>query len=200
MPHCEICKQPDCHENIGWPCKKCTKDNGGVWKGMIVDGDPSSNRYILRPYREIIHMATAVMWSLRSTCKRAQCGAVITTHDMKQVLSVGYNGPGAGLPDDRCRGTEGQCGCLHAETNAILRANPGVNRVLFTTSAPCEQCAQHILGTEISRVIYLRMYRDSMGLNLLEGKVKIEKIDPNEIASFLSQSEKSLPLTLKQLD
>ena len=123
-----------------------------------------------RPEREYIHMATAIIWGQRSTCKRPnrKIGAVITTEDMTQVLSVAYNGPAKGLPNDACRNTENSCGCLHAETNAIAKVNSTIqNKILFVTMQPCEMCASLIAQANIKKVYYLDNYRNTDGLKIL---------------------------------
>lgn len=123
-----------------------------------------------RPSREGIHMATAVAWSKRSLCKRLQVGAVITTPDMRQILSVGYNGPAMGLPHNRCREKEvGNCGCLHAEDNAIVKVDGSIpNKIMFVTESPCEMCAQRIIQANIVEVIYLGKYRTELGMEILK--------------------------------
>lgn len=49
-----------------------------------------------RPSRDIVLMATAGVWSQRSTCSRAHVGAVIAT-DTGRILMTGYNGAPAGM-------------------------------------------------------------------------------------------------------
>lgn len=122
-----------------------------------------------RTSREAIHMQTALMWSSRSLCSRLKVGAVITTPDMRRVLSIGYNGPARGLPHDRCQSNKpGACGCLHAEDNAIAQVDSTVpDKILFVTHQPCEQCAQRIIQAGISKVFYSMTYRSDVGATLL---------------------------------
>jgi len=125
-----------------------------------------------RPSRERIHMSTAYLWGLRSTCKRPnrKIGAVITTGDMTQILAIGYNGPAKGLPNDYCRGSKeiGTCGCLHAEMNAIAKVDSTItDKVLFVTMSPCEMCASLIAQANIKKVWYLHDYRNSDGQKIL---------------------------------
>jgi len=54
-----------------------------------------------RPTFEQVYMDFAIAISRRSTCKRLQVGAVITTTDFRKVLAIGYNGNASGLPN-RC--------------------------------------------------------------------------------------------------
>lgn len=121
-----------------------------------------------RPSRESIHMQTAHLWSLRSQDPRLKVGAVITSHDMRRVLSVGYNGPAKGLPPEFIRNEPGNSGCLHAEDNAIAYVDSTVeNKVMFITHSPCEMCAQRIINANISTVYYSISYRDTVGINIL---------------------------------
>ncbi|KKL98133.1 hypothetical protein LCGC14_1827500 [marine sediment metagenome] len=121
-----------------------------------------------RPTRELIHMSTAGIWAKRSLCTRGQAGTVITTEDMRRVLSIGYNGPAKGLPHDRCNGEKGKCGCLHAEDNAIAALDSTITKKsLFTTMSPCVMCAQRIIQAGIGRVYFWEQYRTHEGLSVL---------------------------------
>ena len=89
----------------------------------------------------------AVFWRLAcdlaslSCCKRARVGCVVVPGDMTEVVAIGYNGPPAGEPNDSCRGTEGSCGCVHAEGNAVSKLRGGAGLVMVTTTLQCEHCA-----------------------------------------------------------
>jgi len=121
-----------------------------------------------RPSRESLHMKTALMWANRSLCKRLRVGAVITSGDMKRILSIGYNGPAKGLSHDSCSGIQGNCGCLHAEENAILALRSFENEmIMFTTVFPCKMCAQRIVQAGICKVIFLSEYRNGDGGDVL---------------------------------
>lgn len=121
----------------------------------------------MRPTRETIHMATAFLWADRSTCKRAQRGAIITDANMRRVLSIGYNGPAKQLSNDRCSGKEGSCGCLHAEDNAINFVDSTISdKVIFCTCLPCEMCAQRILNSNITKVYFAERYRTNTAIEI----------------------------------
>jgi len=149
-----------------------------------------------RPSRELLHMMTAVHWSLRSVCKRpgGQVGCVITSGDLRRILSFGYNGPAKGLDNNYCRNKTGACGCLHAEDNAItFLRDPDQDPILFSTCAPCENCAQRIVQAGISKVYFLRPYRDTIGLNVLDQcRVRHEQMqlsaDLNTMVAWLRAS------------
>jgi len=142
-----------------------------------------------RPEREIIHMTTAILWGQRSTCKRdnRKIGAVITSDDMTQVLALGYNGPAKGLPNDSCRNTEGNCGCLHAEMNAIAKVNNTIeDKILFVTMQPCEMCASLIAQANIWKVYYLNDYRNNDGLKILSDcGIQYDQIDMRPIVDLM---------------
>ncbi len=117
---------------------------------------------------EEVYMRMAEELAKRSTCARLQVGSVITTSDLTQVLGIGYNGNARGLPN-RCDSSEpGNCGCLHSEQNALIKAGaqlPG--KVMFVSASPCVMCAKMIINANVGRVYYRQAYRDPAGLNVL---------------------------------
>lgn len=100
----------------------------------------------------------------RSTCKRLQVGAVITDVDHLTVLGIGYNGNARGLPNTCDSDVPGQCGCIHAELNALIKAPGIVAKHLFCSDAPCVACAKAAINANVTRVFYRRVYRDNRGL------------------------------------
>lgn len=123
-----------------------------------------------RPRREHLHMKTALLWAMRSTCKRPdrKVGCVITTGDMSQVLAFGYNGPPKGRPNDSCNEQEG-CDCVHAEINALLKCDGRIeNKMMFVTLEPCLACANAIVQAGVKKVYYLNEYRNHDGLERLK--------------------------------
>jgi dCMP deaminase len=65
-----------------------------------------------------------------------------------------------------CRAT------THAEANALaFAARQGISTAggaLFTTVSPCETCAKYLIAAGIKDVHYLREYRDTTGIKLLD--------------------------------
>jgi dCMP deaminase len=114
-------------------------------------------------------MRFALLLAARSTCARAQVGCVITDAEGLQVLGIGYNGNAATLPNSCDQPNEpGNCGCLHAELNALLKAPGAVKgKVLYTTTAPCVRCAKAIINGGVAQVYYAQAYRDGGGLAFL---------------------------------
>lgn len=100
--------------------------------------------------------ATAVAEA--SPCNRAAVGCVLTTLDL-QVISYGYNGVAAGLPNTCLRHGEeavGNCGCVHAEQNAVAKAGqPDVPKIAFITMPPCERCASLLVNAGVVLVVYI---------------------------------------------
>ena len=104
-----------------------------------------------------------------SSCKRAQVGAIVFPRDFSEVLAIGYNGPPAGLSNNRCSNIQGQCGCVHAEANAIAKLTTRDDGlVLLCTTSPCVQCAGLIINSRrIAVVDFIISYRQSAGLDML---------------------------------
>ena len=106
-----------------------------------------------------------------STCKRNQCGAIIFPEDFTGVKSIGYNGPPRGVHNNSCTEVEGDCGCVHTETNAVIKFGFFEDRreyFLYSTTAPCKSCAGVILNCPpITTVIYDKPYRNDLGVELL---------------------------------
>lgn len=123
-----------------------------------------------RPSFNDIYMDLAVMLSQRSTCSRKKVGCVVVSYDNQRVLAIGYNGSWSGGPNSCDSDEPGNCGCLHAEDNALIKLNYNDNcgKVLYTTMSPCSLCAKRIINAGIDMVIYLEKYRKTDGLDILE--------------------------------
>jgi len=133
----------------------------------------------IRLTREQIHMTTALLWGQRSTCKRLKVGCVITTSDMKRILSIGYNGSPTPMSNDSCKNTEGNCQCLHAEQNAIAMVDGTIpDKVAFITTYPCLSCANLLVQANITKVFYCKDYRNHIGIERLkECNITVIKMD-----------------------
>lgn len=105
----------------------------------------------------------------RSTCSRLSVGAIITNWEMTSIVSMGYNGAARGLKNGCARPDDtGNCGCLHAEENALIKAPYGTGPLMmFCTHMPCPNCAQRIINSDIKRVVYGAKYRDDTGAAML---------------------------------
>lgn len=132
-----------------------------------------------RPSFEKMCMNVAEAISQRSTCNRRRVGAVLVSEDYHRIYSWGYNG-GVRKQKTSCNKTEGACGCVHAEQNLLhrLSAFDGLKKYLFTTTAPCENCAKYIANCGfIDKVFYKEAYRSSEGLKVLKrSKIPFKRI------------------------
>lgn len=142
-------------------------------------------------------ISVAFTVSKRSTCSRANIGAVIAT-PKGVILSTGYNGSISGMPHcnhdcecnesfimDRLIGFSEKVhsescpahpnnGCqiaVHAEANAIyFAARNGVSTegaILYGTMEPCKKCAEAIIQAGIVECVYELEYRIHAGIELL---------------------------------
>lgn len=155
-----------------------------------------------RPSIEETLLEIAATVSKRGTCSRRQNGAVIAD-SKGVVLSTGYNGSLSGFPhcDHDCdcgyelmgeiaqyltqnhglacpaHPNNGCQNAIHAEANAVyFAARKGVSVegcFIFCTTEPCVKCAEAIIQSGISKVVYSQEYRNHSGLDLLK-KANIE--------------------------
>jgi dCMP deaminase len=111
----------------------------------------------------------------RGTCERGFVGAVIAKDG--RIISTGYVGAPSGAShclDEGCEiGTHNGCTrTVHAEANAIaFAARHGISTeasTIYTTLAPCYECAKLIINAGVERLVYEVNYRDIRGLTLLE--------------------------------
>lgn len=139
-----------------------------------------------KPEFDDIYMDLAKNLALKSHCIKRNVGAVLTKDT--RIISIGYNGPPKGThncdeewPEHGCeRDSKGSCSlALHAEENAILYAVNNRTSVegatLYVTLSPCISCARLILGSKISKVIYLDSYASYKGLSKDEGVEFLKK-------------------------
>lgn len=137
----------------------------------------------MRPNWHEYFLDIARVVSSRSTCLRAQVGAVIVDKRHK-IKSTGYNGSPHGVENcierGHCyriihhieSGTRYEtCRAIHAEQNAIIQAGEenciGSTLYLYGHSYPCLLCKRFILQSGIERVFILKNQES-----------KIEEIDP----------------------
>lgn len=109
----------------------------------------------------------------RSTCKRMKVGAAVLSTDRLQILGFGYNGQPMGLPNNGCSGEAGICGCVHAESNALIKSGWTDGGILICTHLPCKMCTSLAINTGVKRVEFKRGYRNKDGLKVL-GRAHID--------------------------
>ena len=106
----------------------------------------------------------------RSPDPKFQVGAVIVTDDNTQVLALGYNGDHKGGPNTRDSMKHGHSGLIHAEINALIKCdyNNPKDKKMYVTLSPCCVCAKAIINAGIKEVVYLKKYRDTEGIDILQ--------------------------------
>jgi len=115
-----------------------------------------------------VYMRMAEELAKRSTCSRLQVGTVVTDASLQNVLAIGYNGNARGLPNRCDSAVPGQCGCIHSEVNALVKAPGGQrDKVVFVTNSPCVMCAKLMINSGVTHVFYRRAYRDPSGAEVL---------------------------------
>lgn len=110
-------------------------------------------------------LAQAELVAQRSSCDRAQVGAVITVD--RSVIATGYNGGVAGLEncdEDGHKLEDGHCiRTVHAEMNAILqcaRNGHAMNgATIYVTHYPCLNCMKSLAQAGVKRIVYRNDYR-----------------------------------------
>ena len=124
------------------------------------------------------HLKVAEIYALLSSARRMKVGCVIVKDN--RIISIGYNGMPSGwdnvcedvvgLPDDQTLKTKKEV--LHAESNAITKVAKSTESaegaVLYSTCAPCIDCAKLIHQAGIERVVYGHKYKSDEGLTFLE--------------------------------
>ncbi len=127
------------------------------------------------------YLRMASTWAELSHCSRKKVGAIIVKDGM--IISDGFNGTPAGF-DNCCETPEGetQWFVLHAEANAILKvaksANNCVDSTLYLTLSPCKDCSKLILQAGIKRLVFIKIYKDSTGVDFLkEAGVEITQLE-----------------------
>lgn len=130
--------------------------------------------------RQVMFMQMARIASMRSTCFRLNVGAIVTHQN--SPVSVGWNGQEPGAP--HCAGNDcpgivpGACGTLHAEVNALLKANqilgqdffaPPAEIDLYVTHSPCLSCCEAIQESPlwVRRLFFEVPYRNTQHLGML---------------------------------
>lgn len=111
--------------------------------------------------RFLEHAQLIASWSKDES---TQVGAIIVTDD-RRVVSTGYNGLCRGVSDnadvypERHKRPEKYFWYEHAERNCIYNAaNLGVSTALctmYSTLAPCSDCARAIIQCGIKRVVWM---------------------------------------------
>lgn len=131
------------------------------------------------------YMKTAEVFAELSSARRLHVGAIIVKDN--RIISIGYNGMPSGWDNDCEIEVPEQIDAdtrtitppkmltrpevLHAETNCIAKlarsTESGDGATMFTTHAPCLDCAKLIYQSGIRTVYYKQEYRNNDGLDFL---------------------------------
>ena len=134
---------------------------------MLSEQQHKQRKQLLLDYR---YLRMATIWSENSYCERRKVGALIVKD--KMIISDGFNGTPTGF-ENVCEDENNVSKpyVLHAEANAITKiARSGNNSdgaTLYVTDSPCIECSKLIIQAGIKRVVYMREYRLTDGVELL---------------------------------
>ena len=133
------------------------------------------------------YLRMAEIWAENSYCRRRKVGCLVVKD--KRIISDGYNGTPSGF-ENVCEddGNITFPSVLHAEANAITKLarshNNSEGATLYVTDSPCIECAKLIIQAGIRRIVYLRQYRLTDGIELLRrAGIEIVYIDNPAMAS-----------------
>ncbi len=150
----------------------------------------------MRPDWDTYFMKIAHDVAARSTCSRADVGAVLVRE--KRILTTGFNGSPAGQPHCDEVGhlmVDGHCvRTIHAEANAIIQAAlHGVSSKgasVYVTHFPCLNCAKMLINAGIVRIVFDKQYRvDENTLDFLR-LAEIELVQlPEQNSTYESESQ-----------
>src|SRR5258708_32158366 len=139
----------------------------GARKDHLLAADPSLPVDRIPVYEVELRMAEGL--AKRSTCVRLQVGTVVTDQRLENVLAIGYNGNARGLPNKCDSAVPGNCGCIHSEMNALVKAPGSVrDKVVFVSASPCVMCAKLIINSGATHVFYRKAYRDPSSVEVLQ--------------------------------
>ena len=130
------------------------------------------------------YLKMAREWSQLSYCERKQVGALIVKD--KMIISDGYNGTPSGF-ENICETENGDTKwyVLHAEANAILKvaksSQSTEGATLSQTLSPCKDCSKLIYQSGIKRVVFIKKYKDTEGIDfLIKAGVEVSHIPLEE--------------------
>jgi dCMP deaminase len=136
------------------------------------------------------YLRMALEWAKLSQCTRKKVGAIIVKDNI--IISDGFNGTPTGF-DNCCETNDGDTHwyVLHAEANAILKLsrsnNAGNDSTLYITLSPCKECSKLVLQAGIKRVVFIKGYKDTSGIDFL----KTAGIQVNQIEDPFLKNEQS---------
>ena len=115
-----------------------------------------SDSFAERPDWDRYFLDLAEMVCRRSPDPNTKHGCVLVDRD-KRVISTGYNGPVAGLPNEIVPLTrpEKYDWFLHAEENAVCFARCDLRgATAYVTGMPCAACFRRLLQVGVRRIVH----------------------------------------------
>lgn len=114
----------------------------------------------------------------RSVDPKFKVGCVIVRPDNTSVVAIGYNGDYRGGPNTRESMETGKSGFIHAEVNALIKADFSDKALhMYLTHCPCLECAKLILNSSVTSVFFAEDYGNNEGLELLRRmKINTQKV------------------------
>ncbi len=139
-----------------------------------------------RPTREQYYMDLAFATAKRSTCDRAQVGAIAVKD--KRIIATGYNGSPSGLPHcsevghqllkEHCIRT------VHAEQNIICQcAKDGValkGATIYCTHQPCFDCLKLLISAGVKAILFDKFKPDNRIPNEFYDYITMRRIAPQK--------------------
>lgn len=128
-------------------------------------------------------MQVAEVIAQRSSATKRKVGAVAVDH-YGYILSTGYNGTPPGT-DNTCEDpltNKTYPHVIHAEANCCSRMSLDAPvGVIYTTVAPCIECAKLIRIHHPYRVVYRNEFKNDLGKSFLEYYgIKVEMLKKEE--------------------
>lgn len=135
------------------------------------------------------YMGIAEVVSKMSVSERLKVGSVLVKKN--NIISFGWNGMPSGMSNDCEYNINGKLvtrsEVLHSEANCITKVAKSTysseGATLYTTTAPCMECAKLIHQAGITSVYYINEYsKNNKGtVFLLQCNILIKKIEPTEL-------------------
>ena len=116
------------------------------------------------------HLQVAKVYGQLSSAERLKVGCIIVKDD--RIISIGYNGMPSGASNVCEENGKTKPEVLHAEANAITKlarsTESSDGAYMFTTYAPCLECAKLIYQSGIKEFHYEYNYRSQEGIDFLK--------------------------------
>lgn len=130
-----------------------------------------------RPTLDQTFLRIAKVCAARGDCARRQVGCVLTDAE-GNIVSTGWNGRPKIMGNCSDTSCMGDCQGIHAEVNALLRAN-GKARTCYVTCAPCWHCMKTIANSGVTRVVYIdaSTLEDRSALLAIDSGIRLEQMN-----------------------